>query len=92
MKRKIEIDFKVTPEEIAELFLDMTAEEQARFFNECASICIKGAFNYKDANKEEKINMPWKKGLTSFSKQMEMVVPYLTRGGELIKKKFSHRR
>ena len=31
MKRKIEIEFKVTPEEIAELFLDMTAEEQARF-------------------------------------------------------------
>ena len=91
MKKKVEVDLKITPEEMAELFLDMSAEEQARFFNEAASICIKAAFAYRDADKDERSNMPWPMGLTSFSEQMRMVSPSLTRGGDLIRKKFAPR-
>ena len=38
MKKQIEIDFEPTPEEVAERFCEMEADEQAQFFNQIARL------------------------------------------------------
>ncbi len=46
IKQKIEVDFKITPESLADVFCDMNADEQASFFNHVSDFTSKWDGNF----------------------------------------------
>lgn len=84
LSKEVKVEFNVTPHELADLFLDMSALQQAEFFNRIGhvvTLCEKEASKHSKAEREY---MSWANGVKSFRSQLGFIKLNLSENGKLI--------
>ena len=84
IQRNIPVEITLTAAEIAQVFLDMQALQQAEVFNAMAKIVSTASIEAAEHSKEERKFMPWSEGIKSFEAQMNFMDSHLNNGARLL--------